>query len=148
MQLALFDTNKEDATVDTNLYKCRCCKEDLPLDSFYSYAQRVFKQESGIEKLSGRGGALYCKSCSSKYHKGKYIAKKTATYKPIEPTACECCKEITEPSKLLLDHDHTTYQFRGWICKSCNSGIGSLGDNIEGLKMAIAYLEKHNERQS
>lgn len=145
MQLDLFLQEQPKKEADTELFKCRCCKEALPLDSFYSYAQRVFKQEKGMEKLSGRGGALYCKSCSSAYNKGKNIAKKKAPHKPVEPTECACCKEITEPSKLLLDHDHTTYEFRGWLCKSCNSGIGSLGDNIEGLERAITYLRNTKE---
>lgn len=143
MQLDFFKKPQLEDAINIEVFKCRCCKEDLPLNNFNSYAQRVFKQEKGMEKLSGRGGALYCKSCSSEYNRGKNIAKKKAPRKPVVPTACDCCGEVVEPSKLLLDHDHKTYVFRGWICKSCNSGIGSLGDNIEGLEQAIRYLKKN-----
>lgn len=41
---------------------------------------------------------------------------------------------------MALDHDHVTGKFRGWICARCNVGLGLLGDNIEGLQAAIAYL--------
>ena len=38
--------------------------------------------------------------------------------------------------------------FRGWLCRSCNVGIGQLGDQIDGVEKALTYLRKHNERQS
>jgi len=41
-----------------------------------------------------------------------------------------------------LDHCHDTDVFRGWLCHRCNVGIGFLGDTLEGLNKAIAYLEK------
>jgi hypothetical protein len=43
---------------------------------------------------------------------------------------------------LHLDHCHVTGSFRGWLCGKCNTGLGMLGDNIAGLKAAIAYLER------
>ena len=63
------------------------------------------------------------------------MAYKTA---PPKPDFCECCH--TADRKLVLDHDHITGQFRGWICGNCNKGIGNLGDNVNGLEMAIKYL--------
>ena len=45
-------------------------------------------------------------------------------------------------SKLCYDHDHVTGEFRGWICYGCNTGLGKLGDTIEGLEKAIAYLKR------
>lgn len=44
---------------------------------------------------------------------------------------------------LYLDHCHTTGKVRGLLCRSCNTGIGNLKDNIELLKAAIVYLEAH-----
>jgi len=52
---------------------------------------------------------------------------------------CECCGE--KPIKWCLDHDHSTHEFRGWICERCNTGLGKLGDNIEGLTKALNYLK-------
>jgi nitrate/TMAO reductase-like tetraheme cytochrome c subunit len=40
-----------------------------------------------------------------------------------------------------IDHDHETNEVRGILCTGCNTGIGHLGDNIEGLKRALYYLE-------
>ena len=60
------------------------------------------------------------------------------------PDNCECCGRHKSDSKkaIHLDHDHGTGAFRGWLCNRCNAGIGMLGDNIEGLQRAVAYLER------
>jgi len=58
---------------------------------------------------------------------------------------CACCgihqNELTV--NLAVDHDHDTGLIRGLLCHICNTGIGKLGDNIEGLMKALNYLEKH-----
>ena len=58
---------------------------------------------------------------------------------------CACCgthqNELTR--NLAVDHDHDTGLIRGLLCHICNTGIGKLGDNIEGLMRALNYLEKH-----
>jgi hypothetical protein len=54
---------------------------------------------------------------------------------------CACCgAELTLKSP--IDHDHETGRVRGILCHNCNLGIGRLGDSIEGLERALAYLRK------
>ena len=63
---------------------------------------------------------------------------------------CDCCLKIPEDPfgrGLHLDHDHKTGEFRGWICRGCNHGIGVLGDDVSGLQNAIAYLQRKLPRQ-
>lgn len=43
-----------------------------------------------------------------------------------------------------VDHSHTSGRVRGVLCAKCNIGIGMLGDNVEGLRKALAYLEKND----
>ena len=40
-----------------------------------------------------------------------------------------------------VDHDHRTGAVRGLLCGRCNTGIGALGDSIEGIKRALEYFE-------
>jgi hypothetical protein len=40
------------------------------------------------------------------------------------------------------DHDHRTGKFRGWLCRMCNTAIGALGDDVDGLERALAYLRR------
>ncbi len=57
---------------------------------------------------------------------------------------CPICKKITIPglnSKVVLDHDHNTGRVRGWICDSCNTGLGRFKDDVNLLKSAINFLE-------
>ena len=58
---------------------------------------------------------------------------------------CACCgihrNELTR--NFAVDHDHDTGLIRGLLCGNCNTAIGKLGDNIEGLMRALNYLEKH-----
>jgi hypothetical protein len=39
-----------------------------------------------------------------------------------------------------IDHDHVTGELRGLLCHFCNTGLGSLFDDVERLERAISYL--------
>lgn len=41
-----------------------------------------------------------------------------------------------------VDHDHRSGKIRGLLCGPCNTAIGVLGDTADGLRRALAYLEK------
>lgn len=57
---------------------------------------------------------------------------------------CDCCG-TKEPGKKgwYVDHCHDTGKVRGILCFNCNSGIGHLGDNLEGIQKGIEYLLRH-----
>jgi hypothetical protein len=115
---------------------CGICLSSLPLSMF------------GTD-----GGANYlryeCKPCAKKQAD---IVKKLKKSAPVVPTdhSCPICQRPEEqirkdsPNKKgvwCCDHDHTTNEFRGWLCHKCNLGLGNLNDNISRLKRAIKYLE-------
>jgi len=92
----------------------------------------------------------YCLKCSNR---DASLAKKLRKTAPPIPDCCDCCggsfKRVDTkvrkgqlPQNTYLDHCHNTKVFRGWLCNACNTGIGLLGDNLEGLNKAFAYLEK------
>lgn len=61
---------------------------------------------------------------------------------------CEICSvEIALKNgsgrSACLDHDHQTGKLRGFLCSHCNRGIGGLRDDVNLLRKAIDYLEKH-----
>lgn len=65
--------------------------------------------------------------------------------KPVnEPFECPVCAKRTIAgitSKVVLEHDHRSGNVRGWVCDSCNTGIGRFKDDIGLLKRAIKFLE-------
>ena len=67
-----------------------------------------------------------------------YILKKYAA-----SVLAECCHK---KNPLQCDHAHGTTEFRGWICKSCNVGLGELGDNLQAVLQAAIYLESDTNK--
>jgi hypothetical protein len=56
------------------------------------------------------------------------------------PELCDCCGNPPITVALAEDHDKQTGRFRGWLCLRCNTGIGLLGDNLDGVGRAKTYL--------
>ena len=57
---------------------------------------------------------------------------------------CACCGATSPGANRvawLVDHDHTTNAVRGLLCYLCNTGIGMLGDDLDGVLNAVAYLQ-------
>lgn len=77
-------------------------------------------------------------------HKRRYDLRRRGIPEPLypEPKVCECCGRPEPTRALAVDHCHESGKFRGWLCTQCNTGMGKLGDNIAGLKKALAYLER------
>ena len=57
------------------------------------------------------------------------------------PEVCDCCGGPSNGrGSLHFDHCHRTNRFRGWLCSTCNTAIGKLGDTAAGVARAVAYL--------
>lgn len=56
---------------------------------------------------------------------------------------CALCNQVNQSKYWHLDHDHLTGKVRGILCHHCNLILGNARDNIETLKLAIGYLERH-----
>ena|SRR6187551_851002 len=52
----------------------------------------------------------------------------------------DCCAICGRYKKLVVDHDHTTGEVRGLLCKACNIGLGYFRENLFSLRGAIDYL--------
>ena len=82
-----------------------------------------------------------CKVCYRAV-KRHYVRLRRNQITPELGTPCDCCGKTDE--KLCWDHCHVTKKHRGWLCDNCNTGIGKLGDNLEGVQRAVDYLEESN----
>ena len=91
-----------------------------------------------------------CKTCRVKME-GKPVSRadriKWFKEKPSnEPFECPVCKKRTiagVTSKVVLEHNHLTGKVGGWICDSCNTGLGRFKDDVELLKSGIEFLKKN-----
>lgn len=59
--------------------------------------------------------------------------------------ACAICHLVPD-EVLRVDHDHVTGIVRALLCRKCNTGIGFLGDDIQHVTNALAYLRLHDAK--
>jgi hypothetical protein len=101
--------------------------------------------EFAITSYGSTGDPYYknvCKKCGNKNAKRTNALKKEHR-RPSNGTACAVpdCDRV----ELVLDHDHLTGKFRGWICRQHNVALGNGGDTHESIKKLLEYLEVISE---
>ena len=114
-----------------DVQECKECHRILSLSSFTTHTLNA-------------DGAWYllkiCRECKTAVSLEQRSVRKNA---PPKPDRCDCCHTN---KKLQIDHIHGTPIFRGWVCRNCNTGIGSLGDTLEGVLQGAVYLEKDKSK--
>ena len=116
---------------ETDMQECKECHRILPLGAFTTHDLRA----DGVYHVR-----KICRECHTTIHGEQVAARKNA---PPKSEVCDCCHEN---KKLEIDHTHGTTNVRGWLCTKCNSGIGALGDTLEGVLRAAVYLEKDKSK--
>ena len=111
----------------------KMCKQELPIDFFPIHLTTIDKD--GNPKQYRKHG---CKNCYKII--GQQSAKLKKTHKTPKWIICPICGR--ECDKPVLDHNHETGEFRGWICNDCNNALGKFNDDPKLLKRAIRYLNE------
>jgi len=116
---------------------CKVCLVEKPLG--------MFEQTN---KKDGRRKT--CRKCRNKRPRDKIKVRRCQerlkygiTRESIGPNVCMICGST---KNICIDHCHDTNTVRGLLCRSCNLGLGLLGDNISGLQLAVKYLETFLEK--
>lgn len=116
--------------------ECNKCKRMLSVSSF--------SRHSGAKYLRPE-----CRECSNQLSRDRKSLRKQYGDAP-EGYACPICFKTADQlvgkagraGVWVLDHDHKSRTFRGYLCHGCNRGIGTFNDDVELLKRAIKYLEE------
>ena len=61
--------------------------------------------------------------------------------------SCPICRKrsiVGVTAMVVIDHDHANGKIRGYLCESCNTGLGRFKNGKDYLRNAIAYLEEFN----
>ena len=106
---------------------CKVCNQLKPIEAF---------------SRNGTWRRPECLSCGAKQQR-EYSRLRRRYGTPPLGTPCECCGQTKE--MLHWDHCHDSKEHRGWLCNNCNTGIGKLGEDIEGVLKALDYLAKVNK---
>ena len=124
---------------------CNTCGKEKPLSDFQVRAHD--KHGNPQDRRNA------CKKCEKK--KGKVLRElKQRISRPDSDYCCPICgrneEQIVEifsnGRTWVLDHDHDTNDFRGWLCDPCNVGLGRFSDDIKRLKNAIRYIESYKKK--
>ena len=129
-------------TLELITAQCSSCGEVKPRNEFH------------VERRAKNGIRSECKACRKDnayrdyYYKKKYGIS-LQEYNDMFANQDGCCSicgrhQVEFKNALHVDHCHHTGKVRELLCQSCNTGIGSLQDDPELLRIAVKYLEKHN----
>lgn len=121
---------------------CLGCTAYRPITEFY------------VRNASADGLQNRCKSCDYEVTRANRLLAKyginvdqyDAMYEAQDGTCAICNSNPVTGRRLGVDHCHTTLAVRGLLCDDCNLGLGKLGDTLERLRAAVAYLEAHQNR--
>jgi hypothetical protein len=61
----------------------------------------------------------------------------------LQEHKCVICHKSLHETYRCIDHDHKTGKVRGILCRSCNTMLGQVCEDVQVLKDAITYLEMH-----
>lgn len=110
---------------------CKSCENDRTMAKYYK------DKEENPEYIRRRNVANNIRKAGINITVDAYLVMME------ENKVCQKCKrKFKSANDKHLDHDHDTHLPRGILCMDCNTGIGKLGDNIEGLLEALDYLIK------
>ena len=151
-------------------YKCLCNKNNMtPHRKWYRVCStsKVEKKysEYHLHKGHPHGVSYRCKECARKNNKKYYdpVRMRSLALKSlygitldddnrmikIQNNRCAICNGTETINRhhnnLSVDHCHATGKVRGLLCHGCNSGIGSMKDDVKLLEKAIAYLREMNK---
>jgi hypothetical protein len=127
---------------------CSVCGPQVPI------RVRDRKGSGGVECMTkrreGRGrrrSGTHRSDSDSRYKRYKKYKLTRADYDRMVAEQQGCCAIChSEPSALVVDHDHATGAVRGLLCRNCNLGIGLLRDDLDLVYSAVQYLTIHRSQ--
>lgn len=125
----------------------------------------VLSQSHRLSKIDENDKTAYCNRCGERVYLVKtskgWTCRLSARARTVrnnlkkfdipdevfrnEPENCEICgnkQTIGNRKYLCYDHDHSTGEFRGWLCNHCNYLLGYARDDQNILAKAILYLKR------
>ena len=123
---------------------CNVCFVLKPIDQFQ------VNQTDAKGRKTRRPSCIICRQDIDRRSIPSREKKQAKRLRPAEGTLWHCpiCRKmgiVGVNVKVVADHDHYAGRWRGFLCDSCNTGIGRFRDDEKILNNAIAYLQEHSE---
>lgn len=119
------------------------CKNCLEVKSIFEFEKNQRTPKGAVNRRAE------CKDCRKKSRKPLSVSKRKEFEKEnpkpqigdiFECPVCLKMFTIQTNQSINLDHDSATGEPRGYLCGSCNTGMGKLYDDISIFARAIAWL--------
>ena len=120
----------------------------------------VLKPESefDINQTDSRGNKTRrpsCKTCRLDIDRRNMSSRERKEAERQKPSRgllwrCPICRKmgiVGVNVKIVIDHDHHIGRKRGYLCDSCNTGLGRFKNGQNFLRNAIAYLKESEQRR-
>ncbi len=130
-------------TGDKHEYKiCNICHCLKLVDKF----SRNQNNKHGIVR---RPSCIKCRTDIDKRAPKSNQAKRIEKQRPTKGDLFKCliCRKrsiVGVTAKVVADHDHHTGNIRGFLCDSCNTGLGRFKNGEDYLMNAINYLKERD----
>ena len=125
--------------------KCTFCEKKL-----YSNNRNVFCTECWHKDINGVKTSGMKKYWRTKKAKLSHFKRRGVNIEDPniarhwDAICCDLCGDkFSETNVSNLDHCHSTGNYRGSLCRQCNTALGKLGDDLE---MVIKRLENYNNQ--
>ena len=143
-EMSIKDVERFDIAKTGNKYQKKVCDRCF----------KILDRNEFSDNRNKKGGAITprpsCKSCRETKDGVKIpnkIKKEWRLNKPKDYSLYQCpiCNKINIPGhkNIVADHNHQTGELRGYICESCNTGIGRFDDDPEIIKKTIEWLKNN-----
>ena len=131
-------SNKDLNNIPTGNRECSVCFKEKPNEQYQWYKRRFTKDGYRLRVNTN------CDTCSKRIAKELGVLRKELLKTHPKPPYGEPCDLCGKPvdRNWQLDHCHETGEFRGWLCKGCNTGLGGIGDSFDSALNALVYLSK------
>lgn len=117
---------------------CNICHRLLTVDQFA-------KNQTNQHGILRRPTCIKCRTDIDKRAIKSKQAKDAEKKRPKrgEPFQCPICQKrsiVGITAKIVADHNHHTGNIRGFICDSCNTGLGRFKNGQDCLRDALEYV--------
>ncbi len=125
---------------------CNVCFVLKPMDEFQ------INQTDAKGRKTRRPSCNICRQDIDRRSIPSREKKEAQRLRPKKGTLWQCpiCRKmgiVGVNVKVVADHDHYAGRWRGFLCDSCNTGLGRLKNGENYLLNAIAYLKEHEARK-
>jgi hypothetical protein len=107
-------------------------------DKVRAASKRYYWETKETRKEAMRANALK----QNRKRPALLLARQEAALGRKRPDVCDACGG--SDGGIVFDHCHSMMYARGWICDRCNVALGCLRDDIDRLRLLIAYLERNS----